>query len=58
MLSVRQAYSSRENAPDRIPIKFKPWSFLDNSFHEASVGQTILHPGFDLLEKTKVELAL
>ena len=55
---MRQAYSSHEDAPNRIPIEFESGSFLDDSFHEASVGQTLLHSGFDLLEKTKVELAL
>lgn len=44
--------------PDRFPIKSKSWTFIDNSFHKASVGRTLLQSRFDLLEEAKIELAL
>jgi hypothetical protein len=44
--------------PDRFPIKPKSGTFLNNGFHKASVGRTVLQSRFDSFEEAKVELAL
>jgi hypothetical protein len=47
--------SFRENAPNRLSIKSKSRTFLNDGLHEAPVGLSLFQSRFNLLEKAKIE---